>query len=111
VGPGEQVKLQLSQALTRDVRPDSNSRPTVQISSSLSSHHVSCGHVVRTSFMSKPSECLQVEKKRKKNQKGKCMQVIRNWGDEKIMINCCWCHEFVIRIFSGGGLFSINIYD
>jgi hypothetical protein len=27
------------------------------------------------------------------------------------MINCCWCHEFVIRIFSGGGLFSINIYD
>jgi hypothetical protein len=66
VGPGEQVKIQLSQALTRDVRPDSNSRPTVQISSSLSSHHVSCGHVVRTSFMSKPSECLQVEKKRKK---------------------------------------------
>jgi hypothetical protein len=31
VGPGEGVKLRLSQALTRDARPDSNSRPAVQI--------------------------------------------------------------------------------
>jgi hypothetical protein len=32
VGPGEGVKPRLSQALTRDARLDSNSRPAVQIS-------------------------------------------------------------------------------
>jgi hypothetical protein len=39
VGPGEWVKLRLSQALTRGARPDSNSRPAVQISSLLSSRY------------------------------------------------------------------------
>jgi len=32
VGPDEGVKPRLSQALTKDARPDSNSRPAVQIS-------------------------------------------------------------------------------
>jgi hypothetical protein len=35
VGPGKEVKLRLSQALTRGARPDSNSRPAVQISNPL----------------------------------------------------------------------------
>jgi hypothetical protein len=35
VGPGERIKLRLSQALIRGARPDSNSRPAVQISSPL----------------------------------------------------------------------------
>jgi hypothetical protein len=39
VGPGERVKLRLSQTLTRDACPDSNSRPAVQISSFLSSRY------------------------------------------------------------------------
>jgi hypothetical protein len=39
VGPGEWVKLWLSQALIRDARPDSNSRPAMQISNPLSSPH------------------------------------------------------------------------
>jgi len=39
VGQGERVKPQLSHALTRDARSDSNSRPAVQISSPLPSHH------------------------------------------------------------------------
>jgi len=43
VGPGKGVKPRLSQALTRDARPDSNSRPAVQISNPLSSRYVSLG--------------------------------------------------------------------
>ena len=41
VGPDERVKPRLSQALIRGARPNSNSRPTVQISSPLSSRHAS----------------------------------------------------------------------
>jgi len=41
VGPGEGVKLRLSQTLTRDARLNSNSRPAVQISNPLSSRYVS----------------------------------------------------------------------
>jgi hypothetical protein len=37
--PGEQVKPRLSQALTRNARPDSNLRLAVQISSSLLSRY------------------------------------------------------------------------
>jgi len=43
VDPGEGVKSRLSQALTRDARPDSNSRPAVQISNPLPSHYVPWG--------------------------------------------------------------------
>jgi len=43
VGPGEGVKLRLSQALTRGARPDSNSRPTMQISNPLPSRYVPWG--------------------------------------------------------------------
>jgi hypothetical protein len=39
MGSGEGVKLQLFQALTRNARPDSNSRPTIQILNSLLSHY------------------------------------------------------------------------
>jgi hypothetical protein len=39
MGPGERVKLRLFQALTGGVRPDSNSRPAVQISNPLSSRY------------------------------------------------------------------------
>jgi hypothetical protein len=41
VGSGERVKPRLSQAFTRGARPDLNSRPAVQISSSLSLRHAS----------------------------------------------------------------------
>jgi len=37
VGPGERAKPRLSQALTRGARPDSNSRPAMQISNPLPS--------------------------------------------------------------------------
>ena len=43
VGPGERVKSRLFQTLTRGARPDSNSRPTVQISSSLPSRYAPWG--------------------------------------------------------------------
>jgi hypothetical protein len=43
MGPGEQVKPRLFQALTRGARPDSNSRPDVQISSPLSSRYAPWG--------------------------------------------------------------------
>jgi len=43
VGSGERVKPRLSQALTRDARPDSNLRPAVQTSSLLSSCYSSWG--------------------------------------------------------------------
>jgi len=39
VSSGEGVKPRLFQALTRSARPDSNSRPAVQISNSLPSHY------------------------------------------------------------------------
>jgi len=39
VDPGEGVKLWLSQAFTRDARPDSNSRPAIQISNPLPSRY------------------------------------------------------------------------
>ena len=39
MGLGERVKSRLSQALIRDARPDSNSRPAVQISSPLPSRY------------------------------------------------------------------------
>jgi hypothetical protein len=35
MGSGERVKFRLSQTLTRGARPDSNSRPAIQISSHL----------------------------------------------------------------------------
>jgi hypothetical protein len=41
VGPGEGVKPRLFQALIRDARPDSNSRPTVQILNPLLSRYAS----------------------------------------------------------------------
>jgi hypothetical protein len=43
MGPGERVKPRLSQTLTRGARPDSNSRPAVQILNSLSSRYASWG--------------------------------------------------------------------
>jgi len=43
VGSDERVKLQLSQTLTRDARPDSNSRAAVQILSLLPSRYVPWG--------------------------------------------------------------------
>jgi hypothetical protein len=52
VGPGEEVKPQLSQALTRDTRPDSNSRPAVQISNPLSSRYVPWGRKLTLLLMS-----------------------------------------------------------
>jgi len=39
MGPDERVKPRLSQALTRGARPDSNSKPAVQISRFLPSHY------------------------------------------------------------------------
>jgi len=39
VGAGEGVKPRLSQALIRGARPDSNSRPGMQISNPLPSHY------------------------------------------------------------------------
>jgi len=39
MGPSERVKLRLFQALIRDARHDSNSRPSVQISSPLPSRN------------------------------------------------------------------------
>jgi hypothetical protein len=41
MGPGERVKSRLSQVLIKDIRPDSNSRHAVQISSLLLSRHAS----------------------------------------------------------------------
>jgi hypothetical protein len=38
MGLGERVKPRLSQALTRDARPNLNSKPAVQISNPLPSH-------------------------------------------------------------------------
>jgi len=43
VGPDEGVKPWLSQALTRDARPDSNLRPAVQISNTLPSRYALWG--------------------------------------------------------------------
>jgi len=43
VGPDERVKPRLSQALTRGARPDSNSRPAVQISNPLPSRYAPWG--------------------------------------------------------------------
>ena len=45
VGPGERVKPRLSQALTRGARPDSNTRPAVQISIPLPSRYAPWGLV------------------------------------------------------------------
>jgi len=44
VGPGEGVKPRLSQVLTKGARPDSNSRPAVQISNPLPSRYTSWEH-------------------------------------------------------------------
>jgi hypothetical protein len=41
VGPGEGVKPRLFQTLIRDARPNSNSRPAMQISNSLPSRYTS----------------------------------------------------------------------
>jgi len=62
VGPGEQVKPQLSQALTRGARPDSNSRPAIQISSPLPSRYAPWEQKtsLRSDQLSYPSEFLQV---------------------------------------------------
>jgi len=43
VGPDEGVKPWLSQALTRGARPDSNSRPAMQISNPLLSRYAAWG--------------------------------------------------------------------
>jgi hypothetical protein len=53
VGPGERVKPRLSQVLTRGARPDSNSRPAVEILSPLSSRYVPWGHTCRYMYISK----------------------------------------------------------
>ena len=58
VGPGERVKPRLSQALTRGARPDSNSRPAVQISNLLPSRYASWGQVVWTCTSLKPKYFL-----------------------------------------------------
>jgi hypothetical protein len=50
VGPGEGVKPQLSQALTRGAHPDSNSRPAVQISNPLPSRYAPWGHIIYQSI-------------------------------------------------------------
>ena len=42
VDSGERVKLRLSYALTRGTHPNLNSRPAVQISSSLLLHYAPC---------------------------------------------------------------------
>ena len=47
VGPGERIKPWLSQALTRDARLDSNSRPAVQISNPLLSRYAIWGQRVK----------------------------------------------------------------
>jgi len=54
VSLGEQVKLRLSQALTRGARPDSNTRPAMQISSSLSSRYATWGCAIQF------CECLRL---------------------------------------------------
>jgi len=46
VGPGERVKPRLSQALTRGARPDSNSKPVVQISNPLPSRFAPWGQII-----------------------------------------------------------------
>jgi len=46
VGLGEGVKPRLSQALTRGARPDSNSRPAMQISNPLPSRYASWGTIL-----------------------------------------------------------------
>ena len=56
VGPGKRVKPRLSQALTRGARPDSNSRPAMQISNSLSSRHAHWRHF---SFQTATRELLK----------------------------------------------------
>jgi hypothetical protein len=43
VGSGERVKHWLSQALIKNTRPDSNSRPAMQISNPLLSHQTPLG--------------------------------------------------------------------
>jgi hypothetical protein len=53
VGPSERVKLRLSQVLTRDARPDLNSRPAVQISSPLPLRYVPWGYTCRYMYISK----------------------------------------------------------
>jgi len=55
VGPNERVKPRLFQALTRGARPDSNSRPAVQISSTLPSRYTPWGplcHYASEQFIS-----------------------------------------------------------
>jgi len=47
IGPGEQTKHRLSRVLTRGARPDSNSRPAMQISSLLPSRYAPWGLVMR----------------------------------------------------------------
>jgi hypothetical protein len=51
VGLGERVKPRLSQALTRDARPDLNSRPAMQISSPLPLRYVFWGQFFEVSRM------------------------------------------------------------
>jgi len=43
MGPDEEIKPRLSQALTRDARSDSNSKPAMQISNSLPSYYIPWG--------------------------------------------------------------------
>jgi hypothetical protein len=59
VGPGERVKPRLFQALTRGTRPDSNSRPTVQISSPLPSRHAPCVNGLKANLLSTSQICNQ----------------------------------------------------
>ena len=47
VGPGERVKPRLSQTLTRSARPDSNSRPAVQISNPLPPRYTPWGQFLK----------------------------------------------------------------
>ena len=51
VDPDERVKPRLSQTLTRGARPDSNSRPAVQISNPLPSRYAHWGHTYMRTCM------------------------------------------------------------
>jgi hypothetical protein len=53
MGPGKRIKPRLSQALTRSARPDSKSRPAVQISSPLPSRYASWGQKIKLSLIRK----------------------------------------------------------
>jgi len=66
VGLNERVKLRLSRALTRDARPDSNSRPVVHISSPLPSRYATSKPLSLFSVLSRYLSSLQKKPRRVK---------------------------------------------